>query len=135
MRYLTPAELLDAVAVVLREDVVPECGDRFAVGQLWAAIGILENLATRVVESPAIVLAECYALQEWLVRQGVDVDTEVGPLPDDGAERLRLLRDRTRAVVEAAEPSVADDLHPVLAELSELDKAAQRPINFVAAFE
>jgi hypothetical protein len=49
VRYLSPEELLLLVAEALRERVVPDCGPA-ARGQTWAAIGILENLATRVQE-------------------------------------------------------------------------------------
>jgi hypothetical protein len=53
MRYLEPDELLRLVAAALRERVAPDCGPQ-ARGQVWAAIGLLENLATRVVERPGV---------------------------------------------------------------------------------
>jgi len=51
MRYLSPEELLLLVAAALRERVVPDCGPE-SRGQVWAAIGILENVAARVQERP-----------------------------------------------------------------------------------
>jgi hypothetical protein len=50
VRYLEPDELLLLVAAALRDRVVPDCGPA-ARGQTWAAIGILENLATRIAET------------------------------------------------------------------------------------
>jgi len=70
MRYLEPDELLRLVASALRERVVPDCGDE-ARPQVWAAIGLLENLATRVIERPgagdedAVVLDDLDTADGW----------------------------------------------------------------------
>ncbi len=71
-RYLTAEELLTLVAAALRERVLPDCGSA-ARGQVWAAIGILENLATRVEQrtaaepeiDPRSLLAELETAEGW----------------------------------------------------------------------
>jgi hypothetical protein len=123
MRYVDPAELVRSISSVLKEVVVPECGSRYALGQLWAAIGLLENLATRVDVRPAIALTEQDTLRRWL---NVAEDT-----PD--------LRARARAAVAEPEvweqPSRMAELHDGLAEIEETERALRRPTYFYKAFE
>lgn len=140
MRYLAPAELLEAVAATLREEVIPDCASRRVAGQLWAAIGILENLATRVEENAAAANAERYALQEWLAGWEPDAlaDGRGRPAGDSAAAGdPAAIRERCRqllAVPGLVPAEAMTDLRSVLSELSEAERHVQRPVNFVAAF-
>ena len=131
MRYLTPAELLEAVSATLRNVVMPDCTSRTAVGQLWAAIGILDNLAAQVDETAAIAEAEQSKLQDWLASLG----------PSDAADEadgLVATRDRCRerlARPDTLPANALSNLREVLTDLAEGERRWHRPVNFVAAFE
>jgi hypothetical protein len=140
MRYLVPAELLEAVAATLREEVIPDCASRHVIGQLWAAIGILENLATRVEENAAAADAECRALQDWIAGWRPDELADGGGHPAGDfatADNPAAIRDRCRQLLSAGllPTEAMNDLRRVLTELSEAERSVQRPVNFVAAFE
>lgn len=126
MRYVPPAELLEQVATALRETVLPTCTDRYAAGQLWAAVGILENLATRVDEAAELVAPERQALTRWLTRWAVEPATDA---------EVADLRAQVRTSLAGDLPVAArTDLRDVLATLAEQERRSQRPVNFVAAF-
>ena len=56
---LTVEMLLDGVMRTLREAVLPAVGERFARGQLFAVLDVLQNLRDRV--EPKAALAEVEA--------------------------------------------------------------------------
>ncbi len=121
MKYLEPSELLTAVAGVLREVVVPTCTDAYAAGQLWASIGILENLAARVEERREIGLSEARLLATWLTEQGIDVE------PDLSVATARALTS------SAAQPG-SGSLHSVLERIQQAERPLRRPTYFHQAF-
>jgi hypothetical protein len=138
MRYLLPAELLEAVAATLREEVIPACASRPVAGQLWAAIGILENLASRVEENVEAAEAERRALAGWLARWKPDALAGGGRPAGDSppADDRVAVRDRCRQLLSAGlvPDEAMNDLRRVLTDASEAERHVQRPVNFVAAF-
>jgi hypothetical protein len=131
MRYLAPAELLEAVAAALREVVLPDCASRHVAGQLWAAIGILDNLAATAGDSQAGVDAERMKLMSWLAAH----EPSGRPHADSS---LTAARDSCRELLAApgaVSATAMNDLREVLAELAEDERSGHKPVNFIAAFE
>lgn len=131
MRYSEPGDLLSAVSEVLRHVVLPDCSSRTARGQLWAAIGILDNLATRTELRPAIRDAEAGLLGSWIALHEPDFD----PTQDLGAVRSTcraMLRD-TPGLLDR--PGSVEVLLAALRRVADEDQPRQRLTNFYRAFE
>lgn len=58
MSNLPLATLIDGVMQTLREAVLPDVQSRFARGQLWAVLDVLNNLRDRIALDPLQVQAE-----------------------------------------------------------------------------
>jgi hypothetical protein len=58
MMHLPPETLLDGVLRTLREIVAPAVQDRYARGQVFAVLDVLNNLRDRVEEKASVVDAE-----------------------------------------------------------------------------
>jgi hypothetical protein len=76
--------LLDGVMRTLRDAVLPAVPDRFARGQLFAVLDVLQNLRDRVESRAALAEAEASSAGEALGRV-------VGALGDAGAPLARAL--------------------------------------------
>ena len=84
---LTVAMLLDGVMRTLREAVLPAVGERFARGQLFAVLDVLQNLRDRV--EPKAELAEVEAAS---ATAALERAAQALP-PPDGPELTRALTD------------------------------------------
>ena len=84
---LTVAMLLDGVMRTLREAVLPAVGERFARGQLFAVLDVLQNLRDRV--EPKAELAEVEAAS---AAAALERAAQALP-PPDGPELTRALTD------------------------------------------
>jgi hypothetical protein len=64
---LIPIEkLFDGVIETLRESVLPDVGSRYARGQLFAAVDVLQNMRDRVEEKAVIAQAEVASIETVL---------------------------------------------------------------------
>lgn len=66
MRAAEPGALLELVVRELEDTVLPAVDDRSARSMLWIIIGLLDNLATRVVEDPALAAGRATPIREVL---------------------------------------------------------------------
>jgi len=123
MRYLTPSELLAGIAVTLKESVLPDCESRQATGQLWAAIGLIENLATRLVEDDQIVDDEA------------DAARRVGQPAGWSEPTLAQVRSHVREQMETSSGTGATaEIRSYLDAVEEIDRRYRRPTHFYKAF-
>ena len=139
MRYTEPSDLLNAVAVVLREVVLPDCASRYVTGQVWAAIGLLENVSTRIEERVDLVESECDLLQDWLAANGVNVGHLESGLAIDRRRELRSLCSATLELAlstrTAKNSTILEvSLRDMLQHVEEMDHPNRRPIRFKEAF-
>lgn len=134
MRYLEPDELLDAVADALENVVVPELRSPDALGQAWAAIGILRNLASRVTEPAdradldrAIVAARLAAARAATggATDGATDRTIAGEATDDWPSLRRDVYEAITALAGASGPP-----ERLLAWASALESAARQDRAF-----
>jgi hypothetical protein len=130
---LIPIEkLIDGVIETLRESVLPDVGSRFARGQLFAAVDVLQNMRDRVEEKAVIAQAEVASIENALgqltpmleeagemalagrVSQLMQQDGEAPP-----AERAKALRDgfvSLFAHIAALPPDLAESAGAILGQ-------------------
>jgi hypothetical protein len=135
MRYLEPDQVLLAVSDVLREVVLPDAASRFVQGQIWAAIGLLENLAVRVSEKDELMAEEIDLLGSWLDEMNVTTP----PTGDSKVDHLYELRRACKKVLQndvlSADNSQRRSLEVRLQTLASSERALRRPINFSDIFQ
>jgi hypothetical protein len=124
--HLPLERIIDGVVHTLSTVVAPAVGDRFARGQLFAVLDLLNNLRDRIAVRPDILEAEATSAAEALDAAAVALGGVPAPLAEalaavpDGplAERVAALR---AALVVAFEqlatlpPAVAEPAHAALA--------------------
>jgi hypothetical protein len=116
--------LLEAIAGSLEATVLDSCDGVDAQAQVWAAIGLLRNLATRVVEDPDIAAVERRMLGDFCGSGG-------DPSADNPALRRACL---TKASSAADVRAASAQLLAVVAALAELDAPRRRGTNYHQVF-
>jgi hypothetical protein len=130
---LIPIErLFDGVIETLRESVLPDVESRYARGQLFAAVDVLQNMRDRVEEKAVIAQAEVASIENALgqlapkleeageaklasrVSQLMQQDAEAPP-----AERVNGLRDGFVSLfgqIAALPPELAESARAILGQ-------------------
>jgi hypothetical protein len=126
MKYIEVGELLDDVVEVLRTVVIPRSTDRYAIGQTWAAVGILENIAARVEERATIGQRERSLLLDWVAAHGQESQApEAADLP--------AMRDACRTIIESRfdwTPAEVASLLTTLEAIQASEQPYRRPTYF-----
>jgi hypothetical protein len=131
-RYIDHAELLEHAARVLEKIVLPEVMGAGARGQLWAAIGILNNVASRMEPISESQLERHHALLRALpieLRVGQESYGDSSEVSETDALLLAL------ASPKLSDASLAwlKKCRDYLTEEERADKLQMRPTNFFKA--
>jgi len=114
-------QLIDGVVATLREEVLPDLSTRYARGQLFAAVDVLQNLRDRVEERAEQVTGECDGIAAHLDRAS-SLLAEAGDVAT--ARRLAELREEALA---APAPERREALQRALGAAFPLLRAAGGP--------
>jgi len=116
--------LLDGLVRTLMESVLPDVGSRFARGQLYAVIDVLQNLRDRIEPKAALLAAEAESATAALERVAALVGAQ--PLADAVAAAARAPLD---ARVVALRAALVDALARIDALPDERAREARAVVN------
>lgn len=126
MLYASPARVLSTVATTLEQSVLPALDDRDARGQLWAAIGLLDNLAATSEQGTRALVEELLEVRALIAAAPAalpDASNASGPRADAGGPSAP---DARRTLTIDAGRGIEPELAAAHADLNGLLAAAAR---------